>query len=306
MVAPFETAQELTVTLNIGTNEQESQTVTRSLAVGKMGIIDFLLGDDIPACTQALFTVSAEGKKVCFSPGNLQRRGSLISWQLRFAPNQWDAGTKVSYMEDASWNIVPTDENAWYGLFSWGTGDRATSYVSVSSESYVDWGINPIQLGNTSKTYKSGYWRVLNSNEGAFLLSNPVRGEARFVDCMVHGVYGVVIFPDHYDLSHPLLLGRQLNTSNTIGTANFWQITNNEWDIMEKEGCVFLPITGWYSFTGGSSPDLYQEENEGFYFCRTRPSGYYTFGYVDRPTHGTKHGSGSQCAVRMVHNAVGF
>lgn len=296
VVAPFAASQQLTITVNTGTNVEESQTTTQSLLVGQMGIFEFILGNDIPACTQALFSVSAT-QKVSFSPGNLQRKGSTTNWQLRFAPNQWDKGTAISYKNTGE----PSDVDAWYGMFSWGTGNQAASYVGTAS-SFVDYGTNSIQLGATAKKYKANYWRTLTGSEWKYLCENEARGSKRFIDCRVHDQYGLIIFPDGYNYTDITIMGTINNSNNySINTNkdNSWKIADSDWVVLEKRGCVFLPAMGTYS-SGSTSNNTFAV------YCRSDANGGFFRACRVAAPFISNQGKLTQVSVRLVHNVVGF
>lgn len=85
---------------------------------------DYTVGTD--GLLDGEFTINSQGKKVLFSQGNLQYKGSADKPYWRFADNQWD---RIS--EQGS-----TDENIDRDLFGWATSGYHRGIDSVNCRNY--------------------------------------------------------------------------------------------------------------------------------------------------------------------------
>lgn len=125
------------------------------------------------------FTVSAEGKKVFFSKGNLYWSGSVYG----FENNQYDINVaghqssffwsnKAEYARGTEWNL---DINAPMAFFT--NADEVTATPGFTANG------------------QTGLWRTLSKDEWSYLINrkNGI-GEAT-----ISGVKGVIIFHDDYD-----------------------------------------------------------------------------------------------------------
>ena len=168
-----------------------------------------------------LFSLGA-GKKVVFSPGNLQYQPSTQTW--RFAPNEWDC------LGDDNENVYDTYEG-WLDLFGWGTGNEPTkkSNKYADYETYVDWGVNSISEGNKNE------WRCPTLEEWKYLMEDRPDADKLMGSATVEGVHGWVFLPHEIaaDLFVPMA---ESWTTNTYTAA--------EWEDMVSEGAVFLPACG--------------------------------------------------------------
>lgn len=166
--------------------------------------------------TEKPFTVDAAGKKVYFSPGNLQYLPSAVQW--RFAEHQWDfvGGVYglVSYPEFEHGTVyeggVKSDNEkasatygGWLDLFGWATSGKrhALAYqpydTNTSADYYStgknlsftdksDWGVNDIYAGSTlvpGQTY-----RTPSKSEWEYLYGSSARGAYRYMNvCLSFG-----------------------------------------------------------------------------------------------------------------------
>lgn len=216
-----------------------------------------------------VFTVSEDNyssTKILFSKGNLQYQASTNTW--RFAEHQWDyiGSTEPDQngyvfegnVSGSSNHLIGPDYNGWIDLFGWGTSGHdhgAVCYqpwsTSTNDQDYyaygdpsadlnnmwgneADWGSNPISNGGN----QSNLWRTLSCKEWLYLLNErvPICGFS-YVNAIVNGVNGLILLPDDWDNS----VGSLFSTSPHYTTNN---ISCEEWDLYEKNGAVFLPITG--------------------------------------------------------------
>ncbi|MBO4543250.1 MAG: T9SS type A sorting domain-containing protein, partial [Bacteroidales bacterium] len=189
---------------------------TNSYGTGYGGMVSF---------TTAQFSVSAT-QKVLFSPGNLQwsatngdnnvdiihrvadSKAAKGIW--RFAPHQWD--TIGAYNRNIS-----STYSGWIDLFGWGTSGYDDKYPykirgydttygngsnNISGTNY-DWGLyNAIYNPSTTTTENPGAWRTLTKDEWAYLLNTrSTTSGIRYAKAKVHGVAGLIIVPDNWNVS---------------------------------------------------------------------------------------------------------
>ena len=209
------------------------------------------------------FSIS-DTSKIIFSQGNLQYRACDNVW--RFAENQYDmvgAGNE---------NISATYEG-FIDLFGWGTSgyhndsdEFNTQYQPyATSKSDVDltnnrYGYGP-SLNQTDKNLvkssanydwgvyntirnrgKENRWRTLTQNQWFYLINSRAKAAEKWFRGSVNGVSGIILLPDEY---------AETTIPYTTGVTNFTtnSFSSNEWDVMEKEGAVFLPAAGSRSGT---------------------------------------------------------
>ena len=210
------------------------------------------------------FSIS-EKQKVLFSSGNLQYCAHDNIW--RFAENQYDM------IGDANKNISST-YTGWIDLFGWGTSgyhndtdEYNTQYQPYStSKSDVDltnnrYGYGPSlnqtdkDLVNTSANYdwgvynaiqnedeESSQWRTLTQNQWLYLINSRANAAEKWFRGSVNGVNGIILLPDEYmEATIPYTTGVTNFTSNSFSP--------DEWNVMEKDGAVFLPAAGSRSGT---------------------------------------------------------
>lgn len=217
---------------------QDENYVYFTLADGT--VIKIAKGDANTNTKEYYFSVS-DSTKVCFSKGNLQYQASTKTY--RFAENQWD------YIGEDNINMSDSYDG-WIDLFCYGTGDQPTaSSVSVRTKEFVDWGIN--QIGND----QPNTWHTLSKEEWKYLayrFNSSLHGSSK-----VHNISGVVILPDNWSLS------------SFIPS----HITDAQWDVMENNGAIFLPIAGHISKSFQYVNGYYWACNEIYYYNTL----YYTY-----------------------------
>ena len=214
------------------------------------------------------FTVDANGKKVEFSPGNLQY--DIAEEMYQFASDEFTViGSDNGAISSTSGVI---------DLFGWGTGSNPTNNSTTASDysSFADWGAAPDKLikDGTSGTYPVGLWKTLSIDEWKYLFETRnastigSTSNARFVKIKVGNDFGLVIFPDSY--SHPTgIAGPARINDNSTTTANCTSYTLTEWSLMSAAGAVFLPITG---YRNGST---YYSNNIGYYWSSDQGKCFY-------------------------------
>ena len=228
---------------------------------------------DIPVgAINGKFTINANGDQVYFSQGNLQYIGSASTPYWKFADHQWDYfGTSTGQNSD--------DPNVDRDLFGWGTSgwDNGNLYYQPYCTSAIDynddyeeaeemgfgygptdgtyynyaltgqyanadWGVyNPISNGGNT----AGLWRTLTMEEwGYILVHRSTPSGIRFVLGNVNGVNGLILLPDSWNTEVCVLNNPNIN--------EYWEgepfssniFTLDEWEALENNGTVFLPMAG--------------------------------------------------------------
>lgn len=234
---------------------------------------------------KGVFSVS-DTEQVYFSKGNLQYQASTNTW--RFAEHQWDyVGTQIPDTDgNFGGNVNGSDNanisetyNGWIDLFGWGTSGfnhgainyqpwgTSTNYSDYAAygnpqcnlydqSGTADWGYNPIlNGGNTENT-----WRTLTKKEWdyVFNIRNTDSG-IRYAMAQVNGVNGVILLPDNWNSFYFELNHTTMNCSSNI-------ISATQWELLEKKGVVFLPVTTGIRFNGASSVSISLTGLYGYYW----------------------------------------
>ena len=239
--------------------------------------------------THTFISVSAT-KKVRFSQGNLQYLGKTGEW--RFAEHQYDfIGNGPSSGNSYQGNVEiegydyynnSSSADAARDLFGWGTSgynniypyltSKYASYPSVSlvgDNANYDWGV----YNSSNITNGNNYsWRVLTVDEWSYAVTRtksvqtqPTLAENKTLQgaVTVNGVKGVMVLPDNWTgrFDYKFKYGNVGNYDNRTYTAD-------EWALLEKLGCVFLP-----SVCHRSGTDLSTANSQGLYWSSTLSNG---------------------------------
>lgn len=254
----------------------------------------------------AMFSVSAN-QKVMFSPGNLQwsytgggttptthsiNGTGYNNGTWRFAPHQYDvigAGNEsVNLISNNSKEYPATSYNGWIDLFPWGGSGYGTSrpfyYVGTDynycRNSYLgdyDWGaFNTIYNPKTKVNDPYGTWRTLSPSEWQYLLYD--RGSSNWWRYNIVSVdfgsgdtkYGLIIYPDSIT-SKPAGVNSWLAVNLP---SNCYNISREDYFVLEEIGCAFLPTAGRIIKTlGGFSGDY----NNAFYWSNSSQQPNYNY-----------------------------
>lgn len=226
-----------------------------------ISIVGFPIG-----AIHSLFTINSNGGRVAFSQGNLQYRASTNTW--RFAQHQWDhVGTQTPDSDGFYGGTVSGSDNrmisstysGWIDLFGWGTSgwnSGAVCYQPYSTSSTnsdylynhlspidltgdyanADWGVyNAITNGGNA----SGLWRTLTYYEWNYVFYSRTDAALKYGLGSVGGENGLILLPDNWMLP----TGLYFSPGPTAAGANSY--TTNQWTLMENNGAVFLPVTGY-------------------------------------------------------------
>ena len=185
----------------------------------------------------------ADGKKVYFSPGNLQYNPKQNQWQ--FAAHQYDICIKADNNDVSS--MYNKDYDGWIDLFGWGTWLNGSD-IEEPYETQKDSPKTYIWSGNSAIGEN---WTTLSQNEWTYLLGDGIncRDNAKTLRATkeVNGVFGLVILPDG-------------------ATAN---IATDSWETLESAGAVFLPAAGRRYGAG-----VYDVGDYGYYWSSSAVVGY--------------------------------
>ena len=216
------------------------------------------------------FSVS-DNKKVRFSQGNLQYKNGV--W--RFATDELE-----SFRNASNHNLVTTnrDQN-WIDLFGFGTSGQGslsttstpnlpTTYtnaadyyphVNLTGANRYDWGVNEICNGGN----QPDRWRTLTKDEWQYLLGNSPNRRNKNVLAVIDGnITGLVIAPDGCSVA-----------SGWSSVTTVLRITQQQYiSTYQSVGCVFLPVTGYYSQANDGVLYMYDCSNStpvGWYWTST-------------------------------------
>ena len=190
----------------------------------------------VDGAVSGFFSTNAKGDKMYFSQGNLQYTQSSGTWS--FMENQHS--TVETYYQNVGDNYADQDI---VSIFGWGT-------------SGINHGAACYQPTSTSETtgdyYAYGYsagWHTPTATEWNYILvrrrATTLNGvnNARYAKaCLLGGVDGVILFPDHYNHPAGVTLPTGINDDSTSWNAN--QYDSAAWAKMEAAGCAFLPAAG--------------------------------------------------------------
>ena len=249
------------------------------------------------------YTINAKGDQVVFSKGNLQSQPG--NKHFRFAENQWET---ISQADNE--RIAPYGDY-WIDLFNWGTGanpgDTTSNYEECQYE-FHDWGANRIINGGDS----ANLWRTLTEKEWKYILMSRPHASERFSLGTVNGVKGLILLPDYWELP----AGHSFNVPNmTAEGQDYYReygknidhfidntYTATQWQAMETNGAVFLPVTGYRLGTEVTLEDIcyywtsgVPESSENLYAYRVR-----AFSKWIQGAQGTQRIFG--CAVRLARD----
>ncbi len=235
--------------------------------------------------------------------------GGTAAGTFRFSEHPWDRVGGSGYgnvnHKNSSGNSVQSNNDyraanyaGWIDLFAWGTscwsGSGCVSYympyqISLSPNNYLpggssttnisgtnaDWGVYNAIWNPARNAYDApGTWRTLTSDEWHYLLRSRVtdgKASVCFAKVRLSDLpnpsggegYGLVIPPDEW-------LTSTFNFTCTSTTSGFQDITLAQWQMLEKEGCVFLPVAGDMHINHPYNTTIvFSHQSRGFYWSST-------------------------------------
>ena len=177
-------------------------------------------------------------RQVYFSPGNLQYRPNATTW--RFAHQQ------THYIGSANRNTALTYDS-WIDLFGWSTKE-GHSYFGVSTDmadnyyqgNFQDWGCKRIG------TDESNTWRTLTLDEWRYLLKGRKNNSKLKACALVMGVNGLILLPDNWQCPEGVIFKPGFYESeDKAGYGAHLNIYEEQWQLMEHAGAIFLPAAGY-------------------------------------------------------------
>ena len=197
------------------------------------------------AFTPAKFTVSADGRQVYFSQGNLQCSGVISGeYVWSFAKNQYDM---LGSANVSSGKLADKID-----LFGWSTNNTTTPWGISTSQiasdyagDFVDWGTNAIDA------YAANAYRTLTKDEWKYLLNTRDKasekmGVARIKLSETEYANGLILLPDSWNAPEGVAFKSGFaSSSGAEYYATYQTFTLAEWQKLEAAGAVFLPASGY-------------------------------------------------------------
>lgn len=214
--------------------------------------------------TKAIFSTS-DTSQIMFSMGNLQYQASSNTW--RFAEQQYNT------IGNENTNISETNES-WIDLFGWGTsgyhfnadfynvnympyisskenvsptynyyGYGPSNYMADSNltktSALYDWGLNNA-ISNGENIV--GKWRTLTNEEWQYILQERPNAKNLYAFARIDNVNGLVLLPDAWQTPNNVKINQ--GVTYTYNTFSLY-----EWNILQSNGAIFLPATGYRNGT---------------------------------------------------------
>ena len=243
----FKAGYATTLNLHLGLASVKFDADVTNWETGETENVDLPENSALP-----VFSVG-NNKHVVFSKGNLQATWDGTAWKWHLADNQYSTASGNGLINGAMTLSGPGTVD----LFGWSTnayyGINNSDDNAVYSGSYREWGEgHDIYVSSSSSATIGSGWRVLSggaSGEWQHLLyaRTTVDHLYAIIKLSEHGnMYGVVIFPDGYDF-----------TDCPIDFTSVTSLDNDQWDILEETGVVFLPAAGQRSCDSVLSPTIW-------------------------------------------------
>ena len=210
-----------------------------------------MVGDNVQPTPMTLpYTFKGDGVNFYITRANLWYDGSAF----HFEPNQWTAST-------SSWTANHV------GHFYW-----ASKISDAVRKDYNGSGEETWNFTNSGKNKPNSALTVEGVNNKYFL-PNPdaldyiagrtstvgVSGKELNGMATVNGVKGVILLPDNWDARKTFSYGAKKCNLNVY--------SNEQWDDMEYDGALFLPITGAGSYNSWDDPvGEITERDMGYYW----------------------------------------
>ena len=266
-----------TITFKESSGKTQIKTSSAGVAVSKNYIKQFAFADNI---FFPVFTI-ASGKQVYFSPGNLIR-----------------TGTGVTFDSGMSYNSTNTVN----GEYTTNTSDATYSYTQAGSP-YFSWSeiasASNTPISKSVEAYGDG-WYTLTSTQWEYIMDSRSY-ENRFAKVSIDGTNGLVVFPDGYDGE---TYGMNVNYKDLDSYSK--SITADQWYSLKAAGCIFMPAAGCVKNTS----ELYYASFDGLYWSTTIKSSseynFLRFKYTNNASKGggyiTNTNSNNRLTVRLVHD----
>lgn len=282
----------------------------------------------LPVFSLHVDPMTGHATKGTFAPGNLVLTVSNLSegvpatvaWS--FANNQYDIvganGANMSINGNGTFSSAGSmDLFGWVGESSTVLTGELSQYGVSSSRIGSDYGnlSTDVLMRDWSNVLTSGDWTTPTLKDYYDLFKTRAGYSDKFGYAVVRNVKGLIILPDvFYDPLTNEVGGASSFVPTSIATVEYsgvdggWELNhyNNEasWNAMEAAGAVFLPVSGFRTWSGDASAvnDL---EKYGYYWTST----VYNNTMANKLSFGRSggvfadSGSGTRCnafAVRLV------
>lgn len=223
----------------------------------------------------------ANGKRVFFSPGNLQYLPCEKKWQ--FASKQWEICDDDESNHHIDESIYTETGISWIDLFGWGTSDNnhgAITYqpwkldrdsnthfkaygdidkdLDAQEPRLADWGYGKTIGGEND-------WKTLSDNEWNYLLNSRENAVGLKSTGNINGVNGAIFLPDEWILPE----GASFTPNAADYATNTY--TEEQWEVMESAGAAFLPAAG--ALDANSDERLLAQVNFAGWYWTTKHDG---------------------------------
>lgn len=263
------------------------------------------LGPVIRPLGKGKFTVDADGKKVQFTQGNLQYQASTDTWAV--------ASSQEEIIGSGNQRISATNTE-WIDLFGWGTGNAPTKHEQDDEYGeWVDWGTNTI----SNMALAPNSLRTLSRDEWEYIFHGRTNAENLFALGQVDGRNGVILLPDNWSTPSGLtftpsttkgMYWHEAGTQYNDPTNDADHYTDNnysseEWNLMEKNGAIFLPTAGGRDYRWATNVDKINERGQYWSSEKNRSNTAYYLIFVKNTiyfTHDSYLGHGF--SVRLVRD----
>lgn len=208
-----------------------------------------------------------DGTQFYFTKGNLQYNIYEQIWRL--APTQYHVCYEKPQPNEFidvgdNYETMP-DEYEWTDLFGWGTWlpDRNPKLTSKDDEDYNFEDMELCGFGDYGEE-----WTLLSCDDWNYIFNGRPDAYDKMGFANILGVDGMVLLPDDWTQPDGVF----------FDTFDVNEYSTEEWDAMEAEGAVFLPMTGWRYGT-----EVWASE-DGTYWMSHNPSvlrfgAYWLFAY---------------------------
>lgn len=247
-----------------------------------------------------------------FSDGRSTQSDSidLFGW----ATSGWDGASAYPTYHCQPYDYAGDSPSRYFG-YGYGPNTRienssSYSYAYSLTGTYArcDWGVyNPIANGgNVAGRWRTltggdeGEWRYLCATRSASTVGSSAN--ARVAKVKVAGVNGYIVFPDEYTHPAGVATPAHINPSSYQDWSGVTSFSADDWYKMEAEGAVFLPCTGYRSYSNNQPSFI---GNAGYYWSTTYAStenAYYVQLVSGTPFYNVSNPRRLGCSVRLVHD----
>lgn len=224
----------------------------------------------------------------------------------------WNGGyvTTTNYYQPYDYLGTGSSTYGYYYGPSTGSAWSPTTQNLTGDYASRDWGVyNAIFNGGNVKNR----WRTLTGGGGAeweYLMStrsaSTVSGipNARYLKAKVAGVNGYIVFPDEFVLPDGISITcDHINLNSYLAWSSVTSnLSSSEWQKMEVAGAIFLPCTGYRSYSN-NNPSF--TDNAGYYWSSSvynTANAYLIQLATTSPSFTASNAKRMGCSVRLVRD----